>query len=97
MVPHGRIWLSIVLFSLLSGCFVKTKLPLDRDLDRTVLGSKVGRASVESYVWAVALGDAGIQAAARNGGIQTIQHADQEYFIVLGGLYARLTTIVYGD
>ncbi len=94
---RARSWLSIVLFSLASGCFVNTKLPLDRDLDRTVLGSKIGRASTESYLWAVAIGDAGIQAAARNGGIQTIQHADQEYLIVLGGLYARLTTIVYGD
>ena len=87
----------VALFALASGCFVNTKLPLDRNLDRTVLGSKVGRASAEGYLWAFALGDAGIQAAARNGGIQTIQHADQEYFIVLGGLYARLTTVVYGD
>ena len=97
MTRYARGWLSILLLSLASGCFVNTKLPLDKDLDRTVLGSKVGRASTQSYFWVVAVGDSGIQAAARNGNIQTIQHADQEYLIVLGGLYARLTTIVYGD
>jgi hypothetical protein len=88
---------SLMLFSLASGCYVNTKLPLDRDLDRTVLGAKVGRASTQGFLWAVAVGDSGIQAAAKNGGIQTIQHADQEYFVVLGGAYVRLTTIVYGD
>ena len=97
MKLRARSCLSILLFSLASGCFVDTKLPLDTDLDRTVLGSKVGRASAQGYFYAIAVGDAGIQAAARNGGITTIQHADQEYLIVLGGLYAKLTTIVYGD
>jgi hypothetical protein len=80
-----------------AGCYIRTQLPLDRDLDRTPLGSKVGRASVQSVLWGVAWGDAGIQAAARNGGLETIHHADQEIFVVLGGAYARLTTVVYGD
>lgn len=79
------------------GCYVNTKLPLDQNLDRTELGDKVGRASAQGLLWGIAWGDAGIQAAARNGSLKTIQHADQEIFIVLGGLYARRTTIVYGD
>ena len=80
-----------------AGCYIHTQLPLDRDLDRTPIGHKVGRASAQSVLWGVAWGDAGIQAAARNGGMETIHHADQEVFVVLGGAYARLTTVVYGD
>jgi hypothetical protein len=44
-----------------------------------------------------AWGDAGTQAAARNGGIQTLNHADSEVFVILGFVYARTRTVVYGD
>jgi hypothetical protein len=81
----------------LANCYVSARIPLDRDLDRTALGSKVGRASAQSVLWGVAWGDAGIHAAALDGGLSSIHHADQELFVVLGGAYARLTTIVYGD
>jgi len=37
------------------------------------------------------------QAAARDGGITTLKHADQETFAILLGVYARFRTIVYGD
>jgi hypothetical protein len=45
----------------------------------------------------VAWGDAGTQAAARNGGIKTLNHADTQIFSILGFVYTRQTTIVYGD
>ncbi len=57
----------------------------------------MGRASAEGWFWLFAWGDAGIQAAARNGKLTTILHADRELLVVLGGAYVRVTTIVYGE
>ena len=57
--------------------------------------SKVGRAEA----WGIlvyATGDASISAAMKNGGITRIHHVDHEtesYF----GIYAKYTTIVYGE
>lgn len=82
----------------LVGCaYANISMPLDTDLDRTELGSKVGRASIHSVLGMVAWGDAGTQAAARNGGLQVLTHADQEVLVILGVVYARRTTVVYGD
>jgi hypothetical protein len=80
-----------------TGCYINAKLPLDRDLNRTQLGTKVGKASVKSVLWTFAWGDAGTQAAAADGDLSTIEHADQEVLLLLGGLYVRLTTVVYGE
>ena len=83
---------------LLTGClYYNVSSPLDTDLDETQLGSKVGQSQAQSILWAVAWGDAGTQAAARDGDITTIRHADQNGLWVLFGLYIRQTTIVYGD
>ncbi len=72
--------------------------PLDENLDETTLGDKVGRAEWQSVLGLVAWGDAGTKAAAADGGISTIRHADQEVFALGYGLfYMRTTTIVYGD
>jgi TRL-like protein family len=82
----------------LSGCiYTGVKFPLDRDLWETKLGAKVGVASNYSIAWLVAWGDAGIEAAARAGGITQVQHADMAVTSYLAGLYVRLDTIVYGD
>ena len=87
----------IGLFSL-SGCaYVNTKTPLDEDLNETRLGTKVGTAEAQSVLWLVAWGDASYAAAAKNGNIQILRHADQEVFTVLFGLYTRWRVIVYGD
>ena len=56
---------------------------------------KVGRAEA----WGIlvyATGDASISAAAANGGITRIHHVDHETMNILG-VYARYTTIVYGE
>ncbi len=92
-----RIRLALLALPLLSGCFINVKIPLDRDLDRTQLGTKVGEAHATSVLWLFFWGDAGTQAAAQQGGITTITHADQRIFSVLFGIYATDTTIVYGD
>ena len=83
---------------LFTGCiFMNVKTTLDTDLDRTQLGTKVGTSEAYSVAWLVAWGDAGTQAAAQQGGLTEINHADQELFVVLFGLYARTRTILYGN
>ena len=82
----------------LSGCvYTNITTPLDRDLHATELGSKVGRSEAQSVLGLVAWGNAGSQAAAKNGGITTLRHADMEIFSILGFVYARQRTVVYGD
>ena len=88
--------LTALLFS--PGCiYWNVTTPLDTDLHETELGSKVGRASAYSVMWLFAWGDAGTQAAAENGDIGIIRHADRQTMSVLLFLYTRQTTIVYGD
>lgn len=83
---------------LLGGCLYTNVLtPYDADLDKTVLGSKKGIASNQSVLWLFAWGDAGTAAAAKQGGVTTVNHMDREVFSILFGLYTKTTTIVYGD
>ena len=93
-----RTLLGATLLLTAAGCaFTDVKIPLDTDLDNTKLGTKVGESSSQSVLWMVAWGDAGIQAAAKQGGLTNITHADRKIFNVLFGLYTRQTTVVYGD
>ena len=57
----------------------------------------MGKSQAQSILGIVAWGDAGTQAAARDGGITTLRHADQETLAILGVVYTRCRTIVYGD
>ena len=86
--------LALLSLPLLSGCFVNVKIPLDTDLDRTELGDKAGEASAQGVLWLFLWGDSGTQAAAKQGGITTITHADRQIYSILFGVYARETTIV---
>ena len=82
----------------LSGCvYMKVQRPHDKNYDKTELGAKVGKSELKSILWLFAWGDAGTKAAAENGEITVIRHADVEYYVILLGLYTRLTTVVYGD
>ena len=92
--------LAVLLLSLLAspGCvYYHVTTPLDSDLHQTELGTKVGRASAYSVMWLVAWGDAGTQAAAEDGDVRVIRHADREVYSILFFVYTRVTTIVYGD
>ena len=83
---------------LLSSCvYMKVQRPHDKNYDKTKLGTKMGKSDLKSVLWLFAWGDAGTQAAAENGNITVINHADVEYFTILLGLYGRITTVVYGD
>jgi hypothetical protein len=48
-------------------------------------------------LWLVSWGDAGYAAAAENGGIKVLKHADQRTLQVLFGLFTRWRVVVYGD
>jgi len=88
----------VVVLALLSGCaYTNVRRPLDSNFDRTDLGLKEGKASSYSVLWLVAWGDAGTKAAAKDGGLTVIKHADTETLSILLGLYVRQTTVVYGD
>ena len=60
------------------------------------LGSKVGEAQIANYLGVVALGDAGVQKAAKNAGITKISHVDKKVWSILG-LYTTTTYTVYGN
>lgn len=89
--------LLISILSLNACAYINVTVPLDTNLDQTQLGSKVGESYSQSVLWAVAWGDAGTQAAAKNGDITTINHADQKVYSILFGLYSKSTTVVYGE
>ena len=62
-----------------SGCaYVNIRTPFDTDLNGTDLGSKKGFATAYSLLWLVSWGDASYAAAAKNGDITVLKHADQE-------------------
>lgn len=89
--------LLLTTLALPSCIYADVTIPLDTDLDKTTLGAKTGEAQVQSVLWLFAWGDAGTKAAAANGNITTINHADQRVFSILWGLFSRQTTVVYGD
>ena len=75
--------------------FSEIKAPLDIDYTSSDVTGKSGVAESMSVLGLVAIGDASANAAAKAGGINTINHADYEYFNVLG-VYQRYRTVVYG-
>lgn len=88
----------VLLLALTPSCvYSSIQVPLDTDLNQTLLGDKVGESSFQSVMWVAAWGDAGTQAAAEQGGITTIRHADRKVYSILFGLYYKQTTVVYGD
>ena len=62
------------------------------------VGSKCGTATETRILGLFPFkGDHGIEAAAKNGGIKKISHVDVERFNVLGYIYTKTTTRVYGE
>ncbi len=88
----------VVLALLVSGCvYTNIQRPLGTEFNKTELGTKICRSKSRSVLWLFAWGDAGTKAAAENGKITVIRHADSKFFFLLFGLYTEVTTIVYGD
>jgi hypothetical protein len=88
----------LVVALLVTGClYTHVLTPYDTNLDKTVLGQKTGKAYMQSVLWLFAWGDASTAAAAKQGGISTVNHMDREFLNVIFGVYTETTTIVYGD
>jgi hypothetical protein len=66
-------------------------------VDASASGRKQGSASASAILGLVATGDASVEAAMRNGGITKVHHVDHKVELVLGGIWARATTIVRGE
>jgi len=87
---------TLVIFS--SGCaYTNIQMPLDKDFDKTDLGELQGESSTHSVLYLFSWGDSGSRAAADQGNLKLINHADRKVLSVLFGLYTRITTVVYGD
>lgn len=61
-----------------------------------IRGSKVGTAKASAYLGLIAIGDASVNTAAKNGGITRISHVDSQKKSILG-IITSTTTIVYGE
>lgn len=82
----------------LTGCvYSDIRVPLSSDFRSTPIVTKSGKASTRSVAWLVAWGDAGLQKAAHNGQLTTLDYADRAFVNILFGLYMSNTTVVYGN
>lgn len=108
---HTKSLLFLALFGVLllqTGCVVAPVIPppgfiyndyeapLDYDVSNSNVATRSGRASTQTFVGLFAIGDASVNAAARNGGIRVIHGADYQYRNILG-IYQEYTTIVHGE
>jgi hypothetical protein len=59
-------------------------------------GSKSGEASVVSILGIVSTGDCSIDAAAKDGGLNKVNHLDYDYMNIFG-IYQKVTVIAYGE
>jgi hypothetical protein len=104
-MKRAFVMLSLALFfsASLAGCTVVS--PMNGGIYTDLTGpvavgsatgsSKKGEAKATSIV-GVALGDASIETAMKNGGITKVHHVDTKVKNILG-VYAEYTTIVYGE
>jgi hypothetical protein len=89
---------ALIVMFLFTGClYTHILMPYDTNLDKTVLGQKTGKAVMYSVLGLVAWGDASTAAAAKQGGLSTVNHMDKEFLNIVFGIYTETTTIVYGD
>jgi hypothetical protein len=92
----------LVVMSFLVGCatiypvgtiFTEVKLPAEAT--SADAGTKVGTSQCISVLGLIAVGDASIEAAMKNGGIKKIHHVDWDAKNILG-VYGQYKTTVYG-
>lgn len=76
--------------------FTEIQAPLDITYDGSAVTGKSGVSESMAILGLVAIGDASANAAAKEGNITTINHADYEFFNVMG-VYQRYRTVVYGQ
>lgn len=78
----------------LGGLYTDVKAPITATSNTSY--SKMGSASASSILGLIAVGDASINTAAKNGGITRIHHVDYKSTSILG-IYATYTVFVYGE
>lgn len=78
----------------LGGLYTDVKAPITATSNTSY--SKMGSASASSILGLIAVGDASINTAAKNGGITRIHHVDYKSTSILG-IYATYTVYVYGE
>lgn len=66
-------------------------------VDTSAHGTKRGTASASAILGLVATGDSSVNAAMKAGGIAKVHHVDHRVELILGGIYASTTTLVYGE
>jgi hypothetical protein len=105
MINQARVLALALCCALLAGCAVVAQGPITAlvaiDMKGPVaMGAASGSAKVgRAEAWGIlvyATGDASITAAMKNGGITRVHHVDNETMTILG-VYAKYTTIVYGE
>ena len=83
---------------MLTGCvYSNVRVPMSTEFRNTHVVTKSGEAKIHSVAWLVAWGDSGLQKAASNGGLTTLEYADHSFLNILFGLYMSNTTVVYGN
>lgn len=92
MMPYGIIFNSVSAPDPASTLAMRTG-----NLEQTGQADKSGKASAIGILWIFAAGDHSIQAAMKDGGLTKIHHFDSKSTSILGGLFARQTTIAYGE
>jgi len=74
-----------------------TDVTMKNDIvDNATLGTKVGKSKATSYLGLIATGDAGVNAAAKAGGIRKISHVDVHSNSILG-IITTYELVVYGE
>ena len=93
----------LVVMSFLVGCasiwpigLLYTEVKLPSEATSADAGSKVGTSECVSVLGLVAIGDASIEAAMKDGGIKKIHHVDWDAKNILG-IYGIYKTTVYGQ
>lgn len=82
----------------LTGClYSNVRVPLSTEFHKIPVAPKSGESQAHAVAWLFAWGDSGLQKAATNGHLTTLEYADHSILNVMFGLYMQSTTTVYGE
>ncbi|RME46861.1 MAG: hypothetical protein D6795_14870 [Deltaproteobacteria bacterium] len=90
----------VLLLSLLMlpGClYVNIGNPVPMTIDNGVKAAKVGEACQTMLLGLIFTGDATVDAAKKAGGITKVHNVDTKMERILGSIYAKQCTLVYGE
>jgi hypothetical protein len=95
--PASALLIALTCLSLCGCIYTDVRVPLSGEFRTTRVAQKSGEATVRSVAWLAAWGDGGLQKAAANGNLTSIEYADHAFLNILFGLYMSSTTVVYGN